>query len=541
MMIFKEFEIEYSGGKVRASASGSNKNIAWESNSAPDRFVLNLTAEKEIELLSVRAVFERRFSPEEVLFLNGYQSWTDSAEHNVNEKLHGIDKLPKFLVNRFAFNRYGDYDFASYSHRKGNIHGWTYGYIRKDDRFEFIGSLCEESGYTLIRFDCQNSVVVFEKDCANHCFMGDYKAFDVVFAEGGEDYVFDKYFESLRIPKPNTKRITGYTSWYNRYENITEASVTEDLNGFVSEAHLPDVFQIDDGYESAVGDWLIVDSAKFPSGMKVIADSIRERGMIPGIWLAPFAAENDSRLVKEHPDWLLRDKNGAPVTGGSNWSGFYGLDIYNPEFRDYLKKVFDTVLNEWGYKLVKLDFLYAACVVPRRDKTRAQIMYDGMKFLRELCGEALILGCGVPLAPAFGIVDYCRIGCDVSLSWDDVAYMRLMHRERVSTRNSLMNTVFRRQLDGRAFRNDPDVFLLRDDNIKLTQQEKKVLATVNSLFGGVLFTSDNVGRYDDSKKQVYDHITQLDRHCVRKVENGEKAVVITYISGGAERRISIKK
>ena len=104
-----------------------------------------------------------------------------------------------------------------------------------------------------------------------------------------------------------------------------------------------------------------------------------------------------------------------------------------------------------------------------------------------------------------------------------------------------MNTVFRRQLDGRAFRNDPDVFLLRDDNIKLTQQEKKVLATVNSLFGGVLFTSDNVGKYDDSKKQVYDHITQLDQHCVRKVENGEKAVVITYISGGAERRISIKK
>ena len=36
-----------------------------------------------------------------------------------------------------------------------------------------------------------------------------------------------------------------------------------------------------------------------------------------------------------------------------------------PEFRDYLRNAFETIINdEWGYRLLKLDFLYAACIVP---------------------------------------------------------------------------------------------------------------------------------------------------------------------------------
>ncbi|EKC48560.1 hypothetical protein OBE_15116, partial [human gut metagenome] len=39
-------------------------------------------------------------------------------------------------------------------------------------------------------------------------------------------------------------------------------------------------------------------------------------------------------------------------------------------------------------------------------------MCEAMDFLRECVGEKMILGCGVPLMPAFGKVDYCRIGAD---------------------------------------------------------------------------------------------------------------------------------
>ena len=44
-------------------------------------------------------------------------------------------------------------------------------------------------------------------------------------------------------------------------------------------------------------------------------------------------------------------------------------------------------------------------------------MCDAMDLIRECCQDKLVLGCGVPLMPAFGKVDYCRIGADIHLQW----------------------------------------------------------------------------------------------------------------------------
>ena len=162
-----------------------------------------------------------------------------------------------------------------------------------------------------------------------------------------------------------------------------------------------------------------------------------------------------------------------------------------------------------------------------------------MRFLRELAGDALILGCGVPLAPAFGMVDYCRIGCDMTLNWLGDKIMRPLHREVPSTRNTLLNTVYRRHLDGRAWRNDPDVFLLRDDNMKLSEKQRETLAAVNALFGGVLFTSDNVGAYDKGKRAVYERIEKLDRSCMTKIRSTPSKLVIYYREGKKKHKLTV--
>jgi alpha-galactosidase len=88
-------------------------------------------------------------------------------------------------------------------------------------------------------------------------------------------------------------------------------------------------------------------------------------------------------------------------------------------------------------------------------------MYRAMRLLREVCGDKLILGCGVPVMPAFGIADYCRISCDVSLDEDDKWFMHGFHRERVSTTNAITNIYTRNQLNRHAYMSDPDVFFLR--------------------------------------------------------------------------------
>lgn len=51
-----------------------------------------------------------------------------------------------------------------------------------------------------------------------------FVALDFCILNGKEDEVFDKYFEMLKIDKPGTgtNPVTGYTSWYNHYQNITE-------------------------------------------------------------------------------------------------------------------------------------------------------------------------------------------------------------------------------------------------------------------------------------------------------------------------------
>ena len=322
----------------------------------------------------------------------------------------------------------------------------------------------------------------------------------------------------MNIKKTSCKPMTGWTSWYNYYQNINEDVIIENLNELKTFNKNIEIFQIDDGYQTAVGDWLSVDKSKFSKGMQSICNTIKQKGYKSGIWLAPFVCETNSKVFKEKSHWILKDAKGELVLGGGNWSRFYALDIYNPEVREYIKHVFSIVLNEWGYDMVKLDFLYAVCLIPTKTKTRGQIMTEAMEFLRECVGDKLILGCGVPLGPSFGLVDYCRIGCDVSLDWDDKFFMRRLHRERISTLNAIGNALGRRQLNGRAFLNDPDVFLLREDNITLTEIQKETLCKVNQISGSLIFTSDNIKKYDEMKHQIFDNMMNIRENKIHRVE-----------------------
>lgn len=91
--------------------------------------------------------------------------------------------------------------------------------------------------------------------------------------------------------------------------------------------------------------------------------------------------------------------------------------------------------------MVKLDFLYTACLVPFGNKTRGEIMDDACAFLRDCCGDKYILGCGVPLFPAFGRFDYCRIGSDVDIQFKPRFIYSLTNNEIVSTQTSIQNTI----------------------------------------------------------------------------------------------------
>lgn len=483
----------------KASSLLCNDDYEIKAVNTDDRLMLKLFPKAEMEITSFTLTFDYDYIKYNRIFVNGYQSWTDSREYHPDEMMTVVNKLVRKKIMNSPPSRGSDMHFIPAETVKGTFHGYSYSYIRNGINIDLIGSVSERSGYTVIFFDTNKNTVTVKKDLDGVKFSEPADVLDLVWIKDEYNAAFDRYFEYMQIPPVEKKLSSGYTTWYNYYGGVTEEIVKRDLQSLVNLPKKVDIFQIDDGYQSAIGDWTIVNE-KFPSGMKACADAVHEKGMKAGLWLAPFAATPDSKVFKEHNDWLVRDDYGQPLCVGHNWGGFYALDIYDEGAREYIRNFFDVVLNEWGYDMVKLDFLYACCTKPIHNKTRGQIMCDAMDFIRECVGDKLILGCGVPLAPAFGKVDFCRIGADMGLDWRRNPYTT---REDVSTPNAIYNTVFRRHLDGRAFLNDPDVFLLRDNNMNMSFKKRKLIAKINHIFGNLLFTSDNVDKYNDKKINAF--------------------------------------
>lgn len=528
-----EFSLTYTiGGRTITSSETENEDYRLEITEDEDgarfkpegsAFTMKIIAKHPLTMVKSKVMMPQSLSKGDWIYANGFQSWTDTREFSYDEILHDIGKVPAFIRNKYHFESYGDSYF--YKYKDNETHSFDFGYVRHPDgQAELIGSRNYENAYLIMAYEKDINRVTARTDCANKYVDNEFTLFDFVLYSGRPVQILRKYFESLG--KCSAGPIRGYTSWYRFYQDISEEKMLENLKSIDSSEF--DLFQIDDGFETFVGDWLDVDEKKFPHGLKPVVEMIHEKGLKAGLWLAPFVCETKSRLYTEHPDWLYRREDGEPVFAGSNWSGDVALDIRKEEVRGYIRNVLRHYA-EMGFDFFKLDFLYAAVLINEPDgMTRAEIMRDGMKLLRESLNDKLILACGVPLSSAFGLVEYSRIGPDVSLRFDDVFYMRKMHRERISTKVTLQNTVFRSGMDGTVFRCDPDVFLLRDNDIHLTKSQRRALVMLNHLCGSVYMTSDDVGRYDAEKKALLQEARNLSGSVIEDIVFDGRIITVSY-------------
>ena len=506
---------------------------------------ISLVAEESLYIESCRVALRHAFATDEQVLLNGYQSWTDTVERHPWSKMRGLKHVSPFVVDKWALDGGGDYRFATYPNERGKQHGYTYGTFRRGDGLVLVGSLDESHGFTIIRtFAAEGRVSLKTENPCRRIAAGERVELGrYAITRGSIEEAYDRWFELAGIEPRTRKPLVGYTSWYRHYGNIDEQKLSSDLSGAVAQMGELDVpgatklFQIDDGY-CKVGDWLTVDEKRFPNGLASIAAAVREAGFVPGLWAAPFVCERDSKLFSEHDEWLLRDDLGRLVTTGPHWSGGYALDTRNHEVRSYVLEVLQTMTQEWGFGLLKLDFLYAACLVEHDGMNRGELMADAIDLLRRGMGdECLFLACGVPLASVFGKADYCRIGCDVGPDWDDKLYMRPLQRERVSTKNSLSNTYFRAPLNGRAFGNDPDVFFLRDDAY-LTPGQRDELLFADADLGSVFLTSDDMASWSKAAAERFEMALKL---FASRFEDCESDLDDLRAARGKHARIGSKK
>ena len=529
-----KLNFSYKTGKEIKNTEISNDDVSFDLRQTENGLTLSVIPKKEISDISFYLERGYEYPQDSKFFANGFQSWTDTKEFAKNELMadEGIVGKGLFGKSPFGMNLVGNYTFVEQSKECGVFHSNSFAYVRNEKNIDFFGSLNDRTGYTIIYADMNKNTIRFSKDVEGITISEPYELLDLYFDNGGYDEVFDRYFAKMNVKPLTDKKIKGYTSWYNYYQKINEKIILRDLDAISEKTDKVNTFQIDDGYQTAVGDWLSINKTKFPNGMKPIVEKIHAKGWQAGLWLAPFGAQKGSKLASEHSDWLVKGKNGKPIMVGANWGGFYAIDIDNTDARAYIKNVFDTVLNDWGFDLVKLDFLYATAVVPLHNKTRGQLAYESIDFLRECVGNKQILGCGVQQMPCFGKVEYMRIGADMDLGWKHKFFRNLTHREDVSTPNAIHNSVYRRCLNNRAFLCDPDVFLLRRSNIKFTFEQQKVLAKFIKLFGSVLFMSDNVDEYDDEQMAVFNDTLADDDMQIVAINETNNKLFIDYTQNG---------
>jgi alpha-galactosidase len=282
---------------------------------------------------------------------------------------------------------------------------------------------------------------------------------------------------------------TAWCSWYHYFTEVTEADVDENLAAF-GKYDLPiDVVQVDDGWQSEIGDWLTL-SDRFASVSGLVA-RIRDAGRRTGIWVAPFLVSQRSDTAREHPDWLLRDAAGNPVDAGFNWDAqLYALDTTHPDARGYLTEAF-TQLRGYGIDYFKIDFIYAGALDGvRHDGTSPLEAYrSGVTLIREAIGdESYLLGCGAPILPTVGLVDAMRVSADVAPTyepWDG-------DMSQPSQRGAVMSTVARAWQHGRFWVNDPDCIVARPEI-----ERREEWAAVVDRYGGLRASSDRIAALDE--------------------------------------------
>lgn len=492
-----------------------------------EKISIGIFSEKPIAVKMCKITFNYEFEDVLHAFCNGFQSWSHSSTFSLKEQF----KQPRGIFRKLMAN-YGDYTIVQDLNLNSNLYSWNYGYLKLDNKnILFIGSTSEREGYTLIEWDVKNKEVVIHKDFVDKRIEEKTPVFELFIGFGNESVVTNSYFKELHLPYPNVSPAIGWTSWYYYYTDISEKIIFDNIEAFKTAKVPIDYFQIDDGYQAKLGDWLEV-KPTFPNGMKHIAQALKASNIKSGIWLAPFICEKNARIVLENPEWLLKDKDNKPIRIGYNplWSGwYYALNFYHEGVQDYLKKVFKVIVKDWGYDMVKLDFLFAVAVQPMNGKSRGEIMHEAMAFLRECVGEAKILGCGVPISAAYGYTDYCRIGPDVHLKWDFIALKWIRNKERPSCINAIQNSIHRRHMNKKAFLNDTDVFILRDKKNWLSFNEKYTQLLSNIIFGDLIFTSDNISEYSPEILELYKSIFPFRNITQIKVEQAEKLYKIKFV------------
>jgi alpha-galactosidase len=292
--------------------------------------------------------------------------------------------------------------------------------------------------------------------------------------------------------------LMGWWSWTAYYFGLNEGAAL--TNAEWEAEHLKslgyNIFHIDEGYQYARGEYITPNATLFPQGLAPLEYKVRGLGLVPAIWTAPFEISERSWVYQNHPDWLVKNAKGQPIHAGTvedNKDQLFILDTTNPGAQEYLRKTYSTLVNAWGIRSIKMDFMDDSLIEgyyysPNTTALEAQRI--GLKIIRDTVGDDVYLDKdGSAMLNPVGYVDYGRISLDTGHTFG-------------ASKEAAPGIAARYYMNRNFFVADPDAFTVstqtvpdqswHESNKPATFDEAEVSIALAAVSGGMFEIGDSL-------------------------------------------------
>ena len=319
---------------------------------------------------------------------------------------------------------------------------------------------------------------------------------------------YGRLIRDLHHARVSAQTPLGWWSWTAYYFGLNQGTALTNAQWLAQ--HLKPLgytfAHMDEGYQYARGEYTTPDAVLFPDGVADLEHQIVAQGLTPGIWTAPFEVSERSWLFQHHPEWLVHNAKGTPIHLGLVADGkdqLYALDPTHPDAQAYLRKTYSTLVNDWGIRYIKMDFMEDSAVegyyhVPNTTALEAQRI--GIRTVREAVGEHVLLDKdGSELLNPVGLVDMGRISQDTGHTFS-------------SSKDAAPGIAARYYMNRNYFVADPDAFTVSKQTVDdqnwhggqqpLTLDEAKVSIALTAVSGGMFEIGDDLPTLGEDADRV---------------------------------------
>jgi alpha-galactosidase len=309
---------------------------------------------------------------------------------------------------------------------------------------------------------------------------------------------YGSLIRQIHHARTSAPALMGWWSWTAYYFGLNDAAAL--TNAQWESEHLKslgyNIFHIDEGYQYARGEYITANATLFPRGLAPLYYKVRGLGLVPAIWTAPFEVSVRSWVYENHPDWLVKNAKGQPIHAGTvvdHKDPLFVLDSTNPGAQEYLRKTYSTLVNDWGIRYIKMDFMDDSGIEGyyyKPNTTALEAQRIGLQIIRETVGDDVYLDKdGSPMLNPVGYVDYGRISQDTGHTFG-------------ASKEAAPGIAARYYMNRNYFVADPDAFTVSTQTIAdqtwhesdkpVTLDEARVSIALAAVSGGMLEIGDEL-------------------------------------------------